>query len=174
MTARVKRQTLSLRELTDEMLALDELSAMDDGEWTDEHQALADDLAQKLADKIDDFWEYRQTLRAQAATATEYAKQITAKAQRLTKRVAWLDGYVLQQMARSGRPFIQGEVWKVRQQANPPSVVLAVLPTALPEQYQRVIPAQVEADKVALQEALKRGETIPGVTLNHSYHLRAA
>lgn len=174
LAAQPKRQRLSLRDLTDEMLALDALAAMDLGEWTEEHEALGDELATKLAAKTDDFWEYRLTLKADAERATAYAKEVREKADRLLKRVEWLDRYLLVELERNGRGFVKGDVWEVRRQANPVSVVVEVLPTALPAEYQRTIPAVVEADKKALSAALKAGTVIEGVRLAEpTYHLRA-
>ena len=169
-----KKQTLSLRDLTDEMLALDALAALDEGEWTDEHQELADDLAQKLATKTDDFWEYRLTLKADAERAAAYAKEVKAKADRLLARVEWLDRYLLAELERNGRGFVKGSVWEVRRQVNAPSVVVDVLPSALPPEFQRVIPAVIEPDKKALAVALKSGAQVEGVRFAEpTYHLRA-
>lgn len=170
---RPKRKSLSLSDLTDEMLALDALAAMDSGEWTDEHQALADELGGKLATKADDFWEYRLTLRADAERAKEYAKAIREKADRLQQRVEWLDGYAMREMERSGRPFLKGSVWEIRKQANPATVVVDAMPAALPLEFQRVIPEVIEVDKRALGEALKAGLEVEGCRLEHSFHLRA-
>lgn len=164
---------LSMRDLTDEMLALDDLAAMDEGEWSDEHEALAVELASKLASKTDDFWEYRLTLKSNAERASEYAKSVAAKAASLQKRIEWLDRYMLAELQRNGRGFVKGDVWEVRMQRNPPTVVLDVLPAALPPEFQRIVPAVVEADRKKLAAALKDGAEIEGVHLSQSYHLRA-
>ena len=170
---RPKRKSLSLSDLTDEMLALDSLAALDDGEWTDEHQELADELGAKLATKADDFWEYRLTLKADAERAKEYAKAIREKSDRLAKRVEWLDGYAMREMERSGRPFLKGSVWEIRKQQNPAAVVVDCLPAALPLEFQRVVPEVIEVDRKALGEALKGGAEIEGARLEYSFHLRA-
>lgn len=170
----VKRQRLSLADLTDEMLALDGLAALDDGEWSEVHQELADDLAVHLAQKADNFWEYRLTLKADAERAKAYAAEIAAKAKRLAARVEWLDGYALREMERSGRPFIKGDVWEIRMQKNSaPSVIVDVLPDALPVEYVRVIPEVREADRNAIATALKGGAVIEGCSLEYGFHVRA-
>jgi hypothetical protein len=168
-----KPKTLSLADYTDEMLALDSLAAMDDGEWSDEHQALADELGEKLAKKADDFWRYRLTLKADAERAKEYAKAVREKADRLAKRVEWMDGYAMREMERSGRPFLKGDIWEVRKQQNPAAVVVDCLPAALPLEFQRVVPEVIEVDRKALGEALKAGAEIEGARLEYSFHLRA-
>ena len=170
-----KPKLLTLADYTDEMLALDDLAAMDDGEWTTEHQELAESLLPKLASKVDDLVLYRETLRKKAATAREYARDVSKKADRIEARVAWLDNYVLEQLERSGRERMEGDVHHIRRQRNNPSVLVEVLPANLPEAFVRVIPEQREADKVALLAALKAGETIEGARLAPTtYHLRVA
>jgi len=186
MTAtREKRSTLSLRDFTDEMLALDGLAALDEGEWTDEHQQLADELATKLATKADDFWEYRLTIKANAEAARSYAADISArasafalivsaKAARLAKRVEWLDRYAMAEMERSGRPHLQGEFWKVRMQRNgQPSVNITAPVESLPVHCTRTIPAVVEADKKAIATAILAGEKIDGCSVSEGSHGRA-
>lgn len=169
-----KPRTLSLADYSDEMLALDALAEMDGGEWTEGHQALADELLERLAGKVDAFIEYRATLLSRANAAQEYVREIRDKAERLTKQVEWLDRYALFALESSGRDKMQGTVFALRRQLSPAKVVLDVLPTQLPEEFQRVIPEQREADKKALGAALKAGATIPGARLTQSYHLRVA
>lgn len=169
-----KRQRLSLSDLTDEMLALDALAAMDEGEWSDEHEALANVLATKLAQKADDFWEYRLTLKRDAEAAKAYADEVAAKAKRLAQRQEWLDGYALREMERSGRPFLKGDRWEIRAQRNStPSVLIEVLTDKLPAEFIRVVPEVREPDRVAIATALKAGATIEGCALEYGKHLRA-
>lgn len=166
---------LTLEDYTDEMLALDDLAAMDDGEWTMEHEQLATELLAKLAEKTDNLVKYRETMRMQEAMAKAYASETNKRAKRWGERVQWLDDYVLAQLARSGRERLQGDVHALRRQANTPSVQIDVLPSQLPEAFVRIIPEQREADKVAILAALKAGETIPGASIAPvSYHLRVA
>lgn len=167
-------RTLSLADYSDEMLALDALAEMDGGEWTEGHQALADELLKRLASKVDAFVEYRATLLSRATAATEYARAIRDKADRLTKQVERLDRYALFALEASGRDKMQGSVFALRRQLSAPAVVVECLPTQLPEEFQRVIPEQREPDKKALLAALKAGATIPGARLTQSYHLRVA
>lgn len=175
MTTKQKPQLLSLADYTDEMLALDDLAAMDDGEWTEAHQALAEELLTRLADKVDHLVLYRETLRQKAASARAYAKEVSKKADRVEERVAWLDRYVLAQLERSGRERMEGDLHTIRRQRNNPSVIVEVLPANLPEAFVRVIPEQREADKVALLAALKNGEEIEGARLAPvTYHLRVS
>jgi hypothetical protein len=48
---------------------------------------------------------------------------------------------------------------------NQPTVEVGLDAAALPEKFQRVVPAKVEADKVAIKAALKADEEVPGCRL---------
>lgn len=171
MATSTKPRTLSLADYTDEMLALDALVDLDEGEWSEVHDELANELLAALAEKVDAFVEYRSTLRTQRDTAEEYARAILAKSKRLQRQIDWLDSYALAQLERSGREKVQGQVFTMRRQATM-AVALDCLPTQLPADFQRVIPEVVEADKKALAAALKAGAQIDGVRLVTNYHLR--
>lgn len=157
--------TLTFRDLADEARALDELVWMDEGDWTDDTQALYEDHAAKLADKADGFGTYVASLTAHAEVVKAEADRLTAMAKRLTGHADALKRYALAHMERMGRTEIPGELYTLKIQKNPQSVQVTVLPGALPEEFVRVIPEQREADKKALLTALKAGAVIDGVTL---------
>jgi hypothetical protein len=163
---------LHLYDLADEAVALDDLLAMDDGEWTDEADALATELAGKLATKADAFGGYVRTLEAQdEAIAAEIAR-LTARRRAIVNRTAKLKQYGLLALQRMERPKVAGDLFTLAVQLNPPSVTLTVGVDALPAQYVRTIPEQREPDKAAIRDALKRGETIDGAMLTITQSLR--
>jgi len=163
---------LHLYDLAEEAVALDDLLAMDDGEWTDEAEALATELAGKLATKADAFGGYLRGLEAQdEALAAEIAR-LTARRRAVIARTAKLKQYGLLALQRMERPKVAGDLFTLAVQNNPPAVTLTVGADALPPQYVRVIPEQREPDKTAIRDALKRGETIDGATLTTTQSLR--
>jgi hypothetical protein len=163
---------LHLYDLAEEAVALDDLLAMDDGEWTDEAEALANELAGKLATKADAFGGYLRGLEAQdEALAAEIAR-LTARRRAVVARTAKLKQYGLLALQRMERPKVAGDLFTLAVQNNPPAVTLTVGADALPPQYVRVIPEQREPDKTAIRDALKRGETIDGATLTTTQSLR--
>lgn len=164
--------TLTLRELSEEALALDDLLAMDDGEFTPEAEALAVGLAEQLAAKADGFGAYLRELEAQDDALAAEAARIAARKKAIAGRAARLKVYGLMALQRMERPKVAGTLFTLAVQNNPPSVQVSVGVEALPEQFVRVIPEQREADKVALKEALKRGEVIEGVALVVTQSLR--
>ena len=75
---------MHLYELAEEAVALEELCAMDQGEWTDEHETLAQDLSAKLVAKADAFGGYLKSLEGRAATIKEEETRLAARRKALT------------------------------------------------------------------------------------------
>ena len=163
---------LHLYDLAEEAVALDDLLAMDDGEWTDEAEALATELTGKLATKADAFGGYLRGLEAQDEVLAAEITRLTARRRAVIARTAKLKQYGLLALQRMERPKVAGDLFTLAVQNNPPSVALTVGVDALPPQYVRTIPEQREPDKTAIRDALKRGETIDGATLTTTQSLR--
>ena len=163
---------LHLYDLAEEAVALDDLLAMDDGEWTDEAEALATELTGKLATKADAFGGYLRGLEAQDEVLAAEITRLTARRRAVIARTAKLKQYGLLALQRMERPKVAGNLFTLAVQNNPPSVALTVGVDALPPQYVRTIPEQREPDKTAIRDALKRGETIDGATLTTTQSLR--
>lgn len=164
--------TLTLYELSEEQLALDELSAMEDGEWTPELEALAVELLEKLVQKADDFGSYAKELEAREEMLDAEIKRLQDRKKRVANRLTWMKSYGCTVLQRIGRPRIEGTFFTLALQNNPPKVDVSVLPDALPPEYVRVIPEVREPDKTALAKALKAGQEIPGVALVQTQSLR--
>jgi hypothetical protein len=165
--------SLTLYDLSEEARALDDLSAMDDGEWTPEAEALATQLMDALVAKADAFGAYVRDLELREEVLANEIQRLTARKKRTTTRLAWMKAYAASCLQRMDRPRIEGTRFTLAIQKNPPSVLVNVLPDALPEQFVRVIPEQREPDKKALLEAVKNGAEIDGVELAPvTYHLR--
>ncbi len=163
---------LHLYDLAEEAVALDDLLAMDEGEWTAEAEALATELAGKLATKADAFGGYLRGLEAQAEAIKEEEVRLAARRKAAMSRADRLRRYGLMALQRMERPKIAGDLFTLAVQNNPPSVNITVSTDALPAQYVRIIPEQREPDKTAIRDALKRGETIDGATLTVTQSLR--
>lgn len=164
--------SLSLYDLTEEQLALDAILAMDDGEVTPESELLATELAEALALKADSFGGYVRSLEANAAAIREECDRLKARRDALENKVAWLKRVALQCLQRMDRPRVDGALFTLAIQNNPPSVVVDVLPDALPAEFIRVIPEKHEVDKAGLAKALKAGRVIQGVALQQTQSLR--
>jgi hypothetical protein len=164
--------SMHLYDLAEEAVALDDLLAMDEGEWTAEAEALANELAGKLATKADAFGGYLRGLEAQDETLAAEIARLTARRRAVVARTAKLKQYGLLALQRMERPKVAGDLFTLAVQNNPPSVSLTVGVDALPAQYVRTIPEQREPDKTAIRDALKRGEIIDGAALVTTQSLR--
>lgn len=163
---------LTLYELADEALALDALFAMDEGEVTPESEALAVELTGKLAQKADSFGGFVKTLEAHAAACKAEEERLRDRRKALENKAAWLKRVGLESLQHMQRLRVEGSLFTLAVQNNPPSVLVEVLPDRLPAAFVRIIPEVREADKVAIGKALKAGELIPGCSLTQTQSLR--
>lgn len=163
---------LSLYDLADEALALDALFAMDDGEVTPESEELALELAAALAMKADSFGGFVKNLEASASAIKAEEERLRDRRKALENKAAWLKRVGLDALQHMQRLRVEGTLFTLAVQNNPPSVVVDVLPSLLPEAFVRVIPEVREADKVAIGKALKAGEVIEGCSLTQTQSLR--
>jgi outer membrane murein-binding lipoprotein Lpp len=165
--------TLTLYELAEEAAALDDLTAMEDGEWTPEADTLHTELMDKLVSKADAFASYLRDLETREETLASEIARLTARKKRLASRIQWMKSYAASALQRMDRPRLEGTLFTIALHKNPPSLLVNVLPDSLPPEYVRVIPEQREPDKKALMEAVKAGADIPGVELAPTtYHIR--
>jgi hypothetical protein len=167
-------QTLTLRELTEEARALDLLVDMDYGEWLPEHEALAQELAGKLALKGDGYGDYvyDQTMRIAMLHVEE--KRLSARRKALEAGVDRLKRYAALALEAMGRDKIVGDRFTVSLAKNPARVVVHddVVPSLLPPEYVRTIPAKCEPDLAAIKDALKIGVVLDWAHLESSYSVR--
>lgn len=165
--------SLTLYELSEEARALDDLTAMDDGEWTPEADVLHTELLDQLCAKADAFGAYVRELEAREETIAAEMQRLAARKKRLASRLQWMKSYAASALQRMDRQRLEGTLFTLAIQKNPPSLLVHVLPDALPPAYVRVIPEMREPDKKALLDAIKAGADIPGVELAPTtYHLR--
>jgi len=165
-------QTLTLYELAEERVALDALIAMDEGEWTDEAANLADELAGKLALKADAFGGFVREMEANASAIKEEETRLASRRKSIEGKRDWLMRRALFALQTMGRNRVEGSLFTLAVQNNPPSVQVDVLPGALPAAFVRIIPQTLEADKSAIKAALKAGEIIDGCSLVQAQSLR--
>jgi hypothetical protein len=167
-------ETLTMQELADEAAALDALVALDQGEWTDAHEALEQELAGKLAAKGDSYGDWLADRTARAALLKAEEQRLARRRKAIEGQVERVKRYAAHALDRMGRTTIEGERWTVALAKNPPRVVLdaTVVPELLPPGFQRVVPAKVEVDLVAVKEALKLGDLLDWARLETTYSVR--
>ena len=164
---------LTLFELTDAILDIvddivDASIAGDDDEVT----SLFDELSTHYGKRAEKHEGYVHVIKNAEATA----KACKAQAEAFTKR-----GRALENLSRRLKDTLRADLeqhgetrttagnFKLARQAGQPRVVVSIDAADLPVDYQRVT---IEADKTALKDALKHGDTIDGVALEPTEHIR--
>jgi hypothetical protein len=165
---------LHLYELAEEQLALDALVQMDEGEWTPEHEQLAQELTEKLVAKADGFAMYVRGVEALCGAIRAEEERLAARRKARENRVAALKRYALQALERMGRPKIEGTLFTLARQRGKDAVVVHVGPEQLPAEYVRTVPATITVDKTALYTALKAGVAVDGAELQPTFFLRVS
>jgi len=153
-------------------VALDSLSTKDEGEWTEEHEQLAQELAGQLASKADAFGGYLKTLEARASAIKGEEVRLATRRKAVENHVQRLKTYALLALEHMGKQKVEGTLFTLALAKNPPSVKVNVAASELGEEYVRVIPEQREPDKQKLLTALKAGHEVPGVELVQGTSLR--
>jgi hypothetical protein len=167
-------ETLTMQELADEAAALDAIIAMDEGEYSDDTEALEQELAAKLATKGDGYGDWLADRTARAAALKAEEQRLAARRKAMEAQVDRVKRYAAHALERMGRTKIEGDRWTLSLAKNPPRVVLddTVVPSLLPPGFQRVIPAKVEVDLNAVKDALKLGDSLEWARLETTYSVR--
>lgn len=164
--------TLTLRELSDEVLTLDDFIREADGELSPEIESLMTDVAAKLELKVEGIGRFVITEgdRIDAIKAEE--ARLAARRRAIENRIAWLkNSYLREILSKLGTDKLKGTLCTVALQKNPPSVVGTLDEHALrelamiDERLVRHIPEQFSLDRRAALDALKAGNTIPGLAI---------
>ena len=130
-----------------------------------------DELGGQEADKVDNFALFVRMESARADALKAEAARLASKARTAAGRIAYLKEKYLDAMQRNGLRQVRGQVYALSVRAT--DVVTITNEAVLPERYV-VEKTTIMPDKLAIKDALKKGEDIPGAILDKSYSLRVA
>ena len=146
-----------------------------DDELSDEQRetlcAYLDELGDQEASKVDSFGQFIRIESARAEALKAEATRLASKARTAAGRIAFLKAKYLDAMQRNGLQNVRGQVYALSVRAT--DVVTITNEAMLPERYV-VEKTTIMPDKLAIKDALKKGEAIPGAILDKSYSLRVA
>ena len=146
-----------------------------DDELTDEQREVMcsylDELGGQEADKVDAFGSFIRLEAARAEALKVEAARLASKARTAANRISFLKSRYLDAMQRNGLQNVRGQVYALSVRAT--DVVTITNEVMLPKQYV-VEKTTIMPDKMAIKDALKKGEDIPGAILDKSYSLRVA
>ena len=164
---------LTLFELTDAITDIvDELvDALIAGD-TEEVESLLDELDSLYgarAEKHEGYVHVIKNAETAAAACKAQANAFYARAKALENLSRRLKDTLLADLQQHGETRTRAGNFKIARQNGSPRVVVSIDAADLPVDFQRIT---IEADKTALKDALKHGETIDGVELESTEHIR--
>ena len=89
---------------------------------------------------------------------------------KLDKDANWLHGYVEREMMRANKTEVKSALFGIKLGMTPPRVEVDNM-DGLPAQYLRVVTSKTP-DKLAIKEAMQRGEIVPGCRLEQDLKLK--
>lgn len=152
-----------LHEIGNDFLALEDLLLESGGEWTPEVEDLVAEMDQNLEAKVDGYAALIAEWDADAEKWKAEEQRVAAHRKARENAAARLKARLCEELVRIDRLKVDTPRFKVAVQHAAPSVEVLVAPDALPAQYQRVVPATINADKKALGDALKAGIDLAGI-----------
>ena len=146
-----------------------------DDELTDEQRETMYSYLDMLGDqeqaKVDAFAQFVKLESARAEALKAEAQRLANKARTAANRIAFLKSHYLDTMQRNGLRQVRGQVYALSVRAT--DVVTITNEVMLPKRFV-VEKTTIMPDKLAIKDALKKGEAVPGAILDKSYSLRVA
>ena len=139
------RQILEMEPETD-----DEFGAM---------MTALDEVQGELSEKADNIVRYMRNLNAEAEALKAEETALYKKRKAVENKAERLKAYLAAQMTLCGLKELKAGLFKLRFQPTAPAISI-VDESAVPEKFHRV---KIEIDKLAIREALKAGEEVPGI-----------
>lgn len=144
---------------------------------TDEQRAAMDayldELAALEADKVDAWSRFLRSAEARAKACKEEAARLTAKAKGIESRLLASKGRLLESMQRRGLKKLSGDVYSISTRKTTRVEVAPEAYGILEEfGFAKVIPEQIQPDKVQIAKELKAGHALPGCKLVESQSLQ--
>lgn len=157
---------------------LEEISAMlevPDEELSDEQKqamdAYLDLLGEQEADKVDAIGQFFRLESARAEALKAEANRLASRARTAQNRIAWLKEKYLHHMKQAGVQRLNGKIYSMSIRGT--DVVRIVNETALPPLYVCTM-LVAKPDKLAIKDALKNGQEVPGAELTKNYSLQVS
>lgn len=137
-----------------------------------ESDALVDtleSLQDAIEDKAENIAKFIRNLEADAKIIREEEQRLAERRRAIEAKVDKLKTYLQEQLEIAGLQKVKRPTITVSIQANPPSVDV-IDETAIPIDF--LIQQAPKVDKKSILERLKKGETVPGVTLKQTKGVR--
>ena len=137
-----------------------------------ESDALVDtleSLQEAIEDKAENVAKLIKNLEADVKVIRDEEKRLAERRQVIENKVERLKSYLQEQLETAGLQKVKRPTITVSIQNNPPSVDV-IDETLIPADF--LIPQPAKVDKKSILERLKKGESVPGVTLKQTKGVR--
>lgn len=150
-----------LYELTNELLKLENYD-----EFSEEHQAILDDVKDDIGSKIESIAKMIKNFEGERNAIKAEAQRMTAKHKTITNNINWLKGYIQNNMQAAGMDKIKGELLTVSLQNVRASVEITD-EELIPDRY-KTTETIIKISKEDILGSHKGGGHIPGVTIHEN------
>lgn len=133
--------------------------------------AYLDLLGEQEADKVDAIGQFFRLEAARAEALKAEANRLASRARTAQNRIAWLKEKYLHHMRQAGVKRLNGNVYTMSIRGT--DVVHITNESALPPLYVCTM-LVAKPDKLAIKDALKNGQEVPGAELSQSFSLHVA
>ena len=123
--------------------------------------AALDEVQAELTEKADNIARYIRNLTAEAEALKAEEAALYKKRKAAENKAERLKAYLAAQMTLCGLKELKAGLFKLRFQPTAPAISI-IDALAVPEKFHRV---KVEIDKLAIRDALKNGEEVPGIKI---------
>lgn len=160
--AQIQEEIAGMLDIPDDELNEEQRLALD---------AYLEELGSQEQEKVDNFAQFIRIEGARAEALKAEAARLASKARTAANRIAYLKDRYLDAMQRNGLQKVRGQIYALSVRAA--DVVTITNEAILPEKFV-MEKTTIMPDKLAIKDALKKGEAVPGAILDKSYSLRVA
>ena len=151
---------MNLYEIAGQYRAVLEMEPENDDELAAQMNAL-DELEGELTVKADNIVRYIRNLSAEADALKAEEAALYKKRKAAENKAERLKAYLAAQMTLCGLKELKAGLFKLRFQPTTPAISI-IDESAVPEKFHRV---KIEIDRLAIRDALKAGEEVPGIKI---------
>jgi hypothetical protein len=160
--AQIQEEIAGMLDIPDDELNEEQRLALD---------AYLEELGSQEQEKVDNFAQFVRIEGARAEALKAEAARLASKARTAANRISYLKERYLDAMQRNGLQKVRGQIYALSVRAS--DVVTITNEAILPEKFV-LEKTTIMPDKLAIKDALKKGESVPGAILDKSYSLRVA
>lgn len=160
--AQIQEEIAGMLDIPDDELNEEQRLALD---------AYLEELGSQEQEKVDNFAQFIRIEGARAEALKAEAARLASKARTAANRISYLKERYLDAMQRNGLQKVRGQIYAISVRTS--DIVTITNEAILPEKFV-MEKTTIMPDKLAIKDALKKGESVPGAILDKSYSLRVA